>query len=98
MGNVHAADTHDQRMRTRRVSEHLVLDTAGQVATLTLDRPAKHNAISYDMWSSLPGVLDAVRNDDEIRVLVLQGGKQRIEVEVSHRVGGSKTVACHGLY
>ncbi|HWO63652.1 MAG TPA: enoyl-CoA hydratase-related protein [Umezawaea sp.] len=57
------------------MSEHLVLDTAGQVATLTLDRPAKHNAISYDMWSSLPGVLDAVRNDDEIRVLVLQGGK-----------------------
>jgi enoyl-CoA hydratase/carnithine racemase len=57
------------------VSEHLILDTAGHVATLTIDRPAKRNAMSYDMWSALPGLLDLVRHDDEIRVLVLRGGE-----------------------
>jgi enoyl-CoA hydratase/carnithine racemase len=57
------------------VSEHLILDTAGPVATLTIDRPSKRNAMSYDMWSALPGLLDLVRHDDEIRVLVLRGGE-----------------------
>ena len=57
------------------MSEHLILDTAGHVATLTIDRPAKRNAMSYDMWSALPGLLDLVRHDDEIRVLVLRGGE-----------------------
>ncbi|MFD9740320.1 enoyl-CoA hydratase/isomerase family protein [Umezawaea sp. NPDC059074] len=56
------------------MSEHLILDTAGPVATLTIDRPAKRNAMSYAMWSALPGLLDLVRHDDEVRVLVLQGG------------------------
>jgi enoyl-CoA hydratase/carnithine racemase len=57
------------------VSEHLILDTDGHVATLTIDRPAKRNAMSYDMWSALPGLLDLVRHDDEIRVLVFRGGE-----------------------
>ena len=56
------------------MSEHLILDTAGPVATLTIDRPAKRNAMSYAMWSALPGLLDLVRHDDEVRVLVLKGG------------------------
>src|SRR3712207_9039850 len=53
----------------------LRLDTAGPVATLTIDRPAKRNAMSYDMWSALPGLLDDVRHDDEVRVLVVRGGE-----------------------
>ncbi|MCS7481249.1 enoyl-CoA hydratase/isomerase family protein [Umezawaea endophytica] len=57
------------------MSEHLILDTDGHVATLTIDRPAKRNAMSYDMWSALPGLLDLVRHDDEIRVLVVRGGE-----------------------
>lgn len=57
------------------MSKHLILDTAGPVATLTIDRPAKRNAMSYDMWSALPGLLDLVRHDAEIRVLVLRGGE-----------------------
>ncbi|MET1075773.1 MAG: enoyl-CoA hydratase-related protein [Umezawaea sp.] len=57
------------------MSEHLILDTAGPVATLTIDRPAKRNAMSYDMWSALPSLLDLVRHDDAIRVLVVRGGE-----------------------
>ncbi|MFE9747633.1 enoyl-CoA hydratase/isomerase family protein [Saccharothrix saharensis] len=53
----------------------LRLDTAGPVATLTIDRPAKRNAMSYDMWSALPGLLDEVRRDDDVRVLVVRGGE-----------------------
>ncbi|TCO58423.1 enoyl-CoA hydratase/isomerase family protein [Actinocrispum wychmicini] len=51
---------------------HLRLETAGAVATLTIDRPAKRNAMSFDMWSAIPGLLAAV--PDTARVLLIQGG------------------------
>jgi enoyl-CoA hydratase/carnithine racemase len=31
--------------------------------------------MSYDMWSALPGLVDRVRADDAVRVLVLRGGE-----------------------
>ncbi|MEU4804767.1 enoyl-CoA hydratase-related protein [Actinosynnema sp. NPDC023587] len=53
----------------------LRLDTAGPVATLTIDRPAKRNALSYAMWSALPGLLARVQAADDVRVLVVRGGE-----------------------
>ncbi|MEU5694983.1 enoyl-CoA hydratase-related protein [Actinosynnema sp. NPDC020468] len=57
------------------MDEHLTLTTAGAVATLTIDRPAKRNAMSYAMWSALPGLLARVAADDAVRVLVVRGGE-----------------------
>ena len=57
------------------MTEFLRLDTDGAVATLTLDRPAKRNAMSFEMWSALPGLLAGVAADDAVRVLVLRGGE-----------------------
>jgi enoyl-CoA hydratase/carnithine racemase len=59
----------------RRVSEFLELSAAGPVATLTINRPAKRNAMSYEMWSALPGLMARVAADDGIRVLVVRGGE-----------------------
>jgi enoyl-CoA hydratase/carnithine racemase len=44
-----------------------------RIATLTIDRPARRNAMSYDMWSALPGLMAAVV-ESGARVLVLRGG------------------------
>jgi enoyl-CoA hydratase/carnithine racemase len=49
------------------------LEISGQVATLTIDRPAKRNAMSFDMWSALPGLLGKVEADDSVRALVIRG-------------------------
>ncbi|WP_137812770.1 enoyl-CoA hydratase/isomerase family protein [Gandjariella thermophila] len=57
------------------MSEYLRLETGGAVATLTIDRPAKRNAMSFEMWSALPGLLARVAEDDAVRVLVLRGGE-----------------------
>ena len=38
----------------------LTLEVSRQVATLTIDRPAKRNAMSFEMWSALPGLLGKV--------------------------------------
>jgi enoyl-CoA hydratase/carnithine racemase len=43
------------------------------VATLTIDRPEKHNAMTTRMWAELPGVLAGLAEDPDIRVLVVTG-------------------------
>ena len=58
-------------METNRVSEHLRLEIDGPVAVMTIDRPAKRNAMSLAMWSAIPGLLGKV--DDSVRALVIRG-------------------------
>jgi enoyl-CoA hydratase/carnithine racemase len=55
------------------VTDSLSLAVDGFVATLTIDRPAKRNAMSYEMWSALPGLLGKVGADDSVRALVIRG-------------------------
>src|SRR5690606_15861468 len=51
----------------------LRLEKNGAVATLWIDHPTRLNAMTFDMWASIPGLLDQVESDDEVRVLVLRG-------------------------
>jgi enoyl-CoA hydratase/carnithine racemase len=51
----------------------LRLESAGPVATITIDRPAKRNAMSYEMWSAIPPLVDTVAADDSVRALVIRG-------------------------
>lgn len=55
------------------MSENLRLEIDGRVATLVIDRPAKRNALSFDMWSALPRLMAEVGSAPEIRVLVIRG-------------------------
>jgi enoyl-CoA hydratase/carnithine racemase len=54
-------------------SEHLTVAHRGAVAVLTIDRPAKRNAMSAAMWAALPGVLAGIAADPSVRVLVVTG-------------------------
>ena len=51
------------------VTEHLRLDVDGYVAVLTIDRPAKRNAMSLEMWAAIPELIKQA----EARVLVIRG-------------------------
>lgn len=51
----------------------MLLEVAGATATITISNPAKRNAMSLDMWRSLPGLLDGLATDPAVRVLVLTG-------------------------
>jgi enoyl-CoA hydratase/carnithine racemase len=55
------------------VSEHLRLEIDGAVAVLTIDRPAKRNAMSFEMWSAVPSLMDKVAAEPGVRVLVVRG-------------------------
>lgn len=43
------------------------------VATITIDRPGKQNAISYAMWLALGRLMPVLAADDEVAVVVLRG-------------------------
>ncbi len=52
---------------------HLQVERDGPVATVWLNRPDKHNALSADMWADLPVAMRALGDDAEVRVVVVAG-------------------------
>lgn len=56
--------------------EPLLLHRDGPVATLTINRPGRLNALTYAMFTRLPKLL-AAADADGIRVLVLRGAGRR---------------------
>ena len=48
---------------------------AGAVATITIDNPAKRNAMTAQMWRSLPVLLKEFQNHSTVRVVVLTGAE-----------------------
>jgi 2-(1,2-epoxy-1,2-dihydrophenyl)acetyl-CoA isomerase len=53
--------------------ETILYEVAGGVGTITLNRPAVLNAINPQMIAELQQVLEAVREDGEVRAVVLTG-------------------------
>jgi enoyl-CoA hydratase len=58
-------------------SQFLQLNTNDGVSTLTLNNPAKHNAMNFAMWQALPDLLQKAAADRATRVLVLTGAGDR---------------------
>jgi enoyl-CoA hydratase/carnithine racemase len=55
----------------------LVLDRSGPVATLTLNRPESHNAISLGMYTEIPDLIAEVGKDPGVKVLVIRGAGEK---------------------
>lgn len=51
----------------------LLVSAEDGTATVTISHPARRNAMTLAMWRSLPGLLDSLAADPEVRVLVLTG-------------------------
>ncbi len=57
--------------------ETIKLERNGAVATLTINRPDKLNALSSDVHREGVAVLDELRNDDSVRVLIITGAGEK---------------------
>jgi enoyl-CoA hydratase len=57
----------------RSPTEKLKCWKEGAVLHLRFNNPAKHNAISVDMWEAVPTLLDEAERDDAIRMVVFSG-------------------------
>ena len=66
-------------MRTTRnqdadaLNDHILLDSKTPVATVTFNRPAQRNAISFEMWHQLSCILQKLDADRDVRAVVITG-------------------------
>jgi enoyl-CoA hydratase len=51
----------------------LITRRTGAVATVLFSNPEKMNAVTFDMWSSVPATLAALEADPAVRVIVIAG-------------------------
>jgi enoyl-CoA hydratase len=57
--------------------ETLRIEHDGAVAVVTIDRPEKRNALSAQVRAELIAALDALRDDESVRVLVVTGAGEK---------------------
>jgi len=48
-------------------------DKDGALGFIIFDHPARRNAISAEMWRQIPGAVEALAKDDDVRVVILRG-------------------------
>ena len=63
----------DLAVRTHR----MIARKDGAVGWMIFNNPARHNAVSVEMWAAVPEILDAFSRDDAVRVIVLAGAGGR---------------------
>ena len=52
--------------------ETIIYEKKGKVASITLNRPEKHNALSYQLLDDLDAALDYAEEDETTNVLILK--------------------------
>jgi enoyl-CoA hydratase/carnithine racemase len=55
------------------MEQKILVATEGKVGTLTFNNPARHNAVSFDMWQGATAALEQLAREDGVRVVVLTG-------------------------
>jgi len=55
------------------MAEHFLYTKEGSVTTLLFNRPERRNCLNQEVLSECEGLLREVRNDSEVRVLILTG-------------------------
>ncbi len=55
------------------MADEVLLEHDGHIATITLNRPEKRNALNLDGWNALAAVFTAVGDDDDVRCVVVRG-------------------------
>jgi enoyl-CoA hydratase/carnithine racemase len=70
----------------------------GHVGYVTFNNPSKFNAVNYDMWCALPLAMQALVDNPQVRLIVLQGAGEKAFVsgaDISqfntHRNGDAST-------
>ena len=62
----------DQPMTSKMIAEK-----DGAIGHLIFNNPARHNAVSLDMWQGVARIIDDFERDDAIRVIVVSGAGGR---------------------
>ena len=55
------------------ITDKMLARKEGRVGTMTFNNPARHNAVSLEMWQAGTRILEEFAGDDDVRVLVVTG-------------------------
>jgi enoyl-CoA hydratase/carnithine racemase len=55
------------------VSDEILVERSGHIATVVFNRPQVRNAFNLAMWGALPGVVDGLARDPAVRAIVFRG-------------------------
>jgi enoyl-CoA hydratase/carnithine racemase len=59
------------------MTDDLLVEHRGAIATLTLNRPQSHNAINVGMYRDIPDVVATLDKDPEVKVVVVRGAGEK---------------------
>ncbi len=59
------------------MSEAILVEHDGAIATVVLNRADKLNALTREMWRTLGAMIDALSADDSLRCIILRGAGER---------------------
>ena len=78
-------------------AELVLLEESDHVATITLNQPATLNALSYDVLVRLREIVDNVKRDPDVRVVVLTGAGRGFCSGANLLGGSGQTLAAGGM-
>jgi len=59
------------------MTEDLLVERQGAIATVILNRPQSHNAINMSIYGQLPDVMTTLDKDPDVKVVVLRGAGEK---------------------
>src|SRR3954467_7076158 len=60
-------------MLDQPITSKMLAEKDGAVGRIIFNNPARHNAVSLDMWQAVSRIMDDFNADDRVRVIVLTG-------------------------
>ena len=82
------------------MTDDILVQRDAPIATITINRPAQRNAVSYVMWLELSQLLESLDADPDVRAVVITGAGDRAfsaGADISdfdeHRADGTKAKA-----
>src|ERR1700730_2002931 len=63
----------DQPLATSK----MIAEKDGPIGGLIFNNPARHNAVSLEMWQAVTQIMDDFEGDDAVRVIVVSGAGGR---------------------
>jgi enoyl-CoA hydratase len=64
-------------MRDQPITSKMIAEKDGPIGQLIFNNPARHNAVSLEMWQAVTKIMDDFEQDDAIRVIVVSGAGGR---------------------
>ena len=58
-------------------TDKLIASKENGIGWITFNNPARHNAVSLEMWQALTSTLEAYATDPDVRVIILKGAGEK---------------------